>query len=131
MQGHCPALPLVADLDLEAENVAELPLKRFKIGVNHLRAAPNNGSIASGAGLGPHLFAPSPFLRLPDGISPAMISRVRASGSLAVAIARACPMLISPFNSDCRTNSGSSNNLSRLATWLRDLWTIRPTSSCV
>ena len=35
----------------------------------------------------------------------AMISRVSASGSGAVATARAWPMLISPCNSDCRTNS--------------------------
>ena len=39
MQRHCPALPLVADLDLQAEHVAELPLEGFKIGVNRLSAA--------------------------------------------------------------------------------------------
>ncbi len=47
MEGHRPALPLVADLDLEAENVAELPLKRLKIRIDGLC-----GCESSPAGIG-------------------------------------------------------------------------------
>ena len=46
----------------------------------------------------------------------AMISRASWSGSSAVATARAWPILISPRDSDSRTNCGSSSNLNRLAT---------------
>src|SRR5690349_18569250 len=36
MQGHLSALPLVRDLNLHAENIAELPLEGSKIGINGL-----------------------------------------------------------------------------------------------
>ena len=131
MQGvTAPPCALVHDLHLKAEDVAELPLERLEVGVDRL------GGIAR-AGTGD--VVPAPGLARRGAALPAWrtespratISRVSASGSGAVATARAWPMLISPLNSDCRTNSGRSSNLNRLATWLRDLWTILPNSSWV
>ena len=50
MERHHSARPLVGDLDLEAEDVAELTLERFDVGVDPLRriAGARPGDVAAG-----------------------------------------------------------------------------------
>ncbi len=114
---------VVGDLDLETEDIAQLTVERRQVGVGRawarawkLRAL---ARAMSDPPPGRTRFASASVWRTDSPLE--TISRTNASGSGAVAIALACPMLISPRSSDWRTLSGSSSSRSKLATWLRDL----------
>ena len=49
MERDCPALPLVHDLDLEAEQVAELALEHFEVGIDGLGGVAGAGAADVGA----------------------------------------------------------------------------------
>lgn len=69
MQVHRPALPLVADLHLKAQDICKLSLKRFKIGIDRLERRARWSTVTAGAGRGTHFRSPGPLLGLPDGQS--------------------------------------------------------------
>src|SRR5512146_952995 len=55
VQGHRAALPLVHDLDLEAEDIAKLALEREQVGVDGFRRLP---SAPSSDGIGTSRLSP-------------------------------------------------------------------------
>lgn len=68
MQGHRSPLPFVTDLDLEAQDVAKLALKRLEVGVDYLRSVA--ATLKVGARSSARLLAPRAFLRLANRIAP-------------------------------------------------------------
>jgi ParB family chromosome partitioning protein len=67
------------------------------------------------------------LLRLLD--LPGKVQILVGTGQLSMGHARAWPMSISPTTTMLRTPSGRSSRRSRLAMWLRDLWTSLPSAS--
>ena len=65
MQRDGPAFALVIDLNLQAENVPELSLKRVEIGVDDRCRVARAGSSDVGARAWPSLFLARPFFGLP------------------------------------------------------------------
>ena len=70
MQRHIAALPFVRDLDLEAEDIAELTLERVEVGIGGLGRIARARPPDVGARPRPPLFAPRPLLCLPDREAP-------------------------------------------------------------
>ena len=66
MEGDGAALPLVRDLHLEAEEIAELPLERDEVGVGLFLGVAFAGAGNPGPGAGFESLAPGPLLGLPD-----------------------------------------------------------------
>ena len=66
MEGDGAALTFVRDLNLEAEEIAELPFERDEVGIGMLLRVPLASAGNPRAGTGPEPFAPSPLLGLPN-----------------------------------------------------------------
>ena len=66
MQGYCAALPLVADLHLETEDVTELTLQRVEVRVDRLRRISGAGAADVGAWARSGSLSARPALGLTD-----------------------------------------------------------------
>ena len=67
MQGNGPALPLMTDVNFQAEDIAELPLQRIEVGVPGLRCISIARAADIIAGPGTIPLAPSSLFRLAHG----------------------------------------------------------------
>jgi hypothetical protein len=66
VQRHRAALPLVRDLDLEAEKVAKLPFQDLEIRVHGLGRIPGAGATNIGTGAGAGFFTTGASFGLTD-----------------------------------------------------------------
>ena len=64
MKHHRPALPFVAYLNLQSQNIGKLTLERFEVCVCRFRSVAGTGPADVRAGFGTRPFAPRALLRL-------------------------------------------------------------------